>query len=1125
MKTIDIGCHNSGFSKVTRTTPSPPYHYTVKFHLMPSVLINSTHIHSDSGGLHRRSVGELRTFGCTLPSKNPHFPPLGKKRQKMMFSELLIIFACVHLSYCIQSDVPAEDLIQTSPFTSSSDISVVNSESETVRIPSGGSSTLPTILDSSDLNQGDFVKTSVPNGRSVAKISWNPVNSAVSTEAFTKNTNDESTHLSKNVSNSLETDAAVYHTTQSIYDNLDHGENELDSDVSKNTLKTTQNPDVLSFYKFDANSTENSTDIPFSVSTNSVLSRSDEELMSRIYVSSLPLSEYYTEAPTGSLTTLIDEYTANTTILDSSIKSTSTSVTEVSNSALFTEGKDISSLLHESNVSSSKFFETTTDISEKNIFEDLVTEANNTKDVILVTESINHLNDLKPTISTSSELFDGKTFQQNSTIENFSTVTTLDSTANEQGFGLDIHTTFTEMSKVLEAKTTSFSEQPETSTLSSTSGLENTITDKSITEMFTAKHSDTLPPDTSPNITISISSTPILHIDSLSENFSEANAPKNNYETTTAEATFFHSNSTSHLNESTYTENKTFTSSAYDLSKDTETETVHDSIIHSSTASVFTESEISVEGTTISSSLPEVTEIKKTLPLSTVSFASDNMSLYTHTTSPTTDSLDVQEISIATDTEKDVSQFSTKSVTLSTENPTITHFPFSILMHFTGMSSSIDSDTITKMTQKATDISHEQNFSTTTASHLSSTIFGNPEDPNSSDIISTTVSSSTVKSTHSEQNIVSQTISHPSSTTTDLTITSTDHNEYPISTFSSTEETTVSNTEGSKITDPVVTLLSDKYSSSAIPVSTATWTVPPETHREGKHIPFSSISTIDPTSRSSFRVVTTDKIPTMETTRNETEIHYKQLEFEDLNSLDRTDMITAIIQFPANSVNKTGMKFKLAKTHIWLNDVLTKEFQNWTKDPFEESEEPINEKPFGNISIFYVMPTPETNASHITLTFIVYNAWKNETLPVHFVLGILNFYSKDLKESINASAAYFYHGLLTENYDLLSAMLEKYGIIIFTICLAVIGVTVLICVVIFYRRKTRQSVHYLADSKLQHNMQEAVGIDLTPASIILQDEKEEKGSKICDDEGWLVPITDVPLAEESNGPNVQDTKL
>ncbi|GFX09022.1 uncharacterized protein TNCV_4166011 [Trichonephila clavipes] len=1035
----------------------------------------------------------------------------------MMFPELLIIFVCVHLSSCIQSDAPAEDLIQTSPFTSSLVISAENSESETVKIPSGDSSTLPTILDSSDLNQNDFVTTSVPNGRSVAKISWNPVNSTISTEALTKNTNYESTHPSKSLSNSLQTDAAVYQTTQSIYDNLDHGENELDSDVSKNTLKTTLNPDVFILHKFDANSTENSTDNPFSVSTNSLLSGSDEELMS-IKSSSLPLSEYYTETPTGSLTTLIHDYTANTTIVDSSIKSISTSVTEVSNSALFTEGKDISSL-HESNVSSSKSFETTTEISEKHTFEDLVTEVKNTTDVIVETESISHLNDYLPTMSSSSELFDGKAFQQNSTIESFPTVTTLHPTTKEQGFVLDIHTTYTETSKVLEAKTTSFSEQPETSTLSSTSGLENTITDKSITEIFTAKHSDTLPPDTSPNIGISISSTPILHIDSLSENFSETNIPKNNYATTTAEAIFAYFNSTSHLNVSTYTENKTFTPSAYDLAKDTET--VHGSIIHSSTASIFTESEISVEGPTIISSLPEVTEIKKTSASSTVSLISDNISSYTHTTSPKTDSLDVQGISIATDTEKDVPQFSTKSVTSYTESPTIAHSSFSILMHATGMSSSIDSNMTTR-TQKATDISHEQNFPTTTASHLSSTILRNSEDPNSLDIILTTVSSTSVKSTHSEQSIISQTVSHPFSTTTDLTMSRIDH---PVSTFSSTEETTVSKTEGSKITDMVVTLLSDKYSSSTIPVSMATWTVPPETHREGKHIPFSSISTIDPTTRSSFRVLTTDNMPSVETIINETEIHYKQLEFEDLNPLDRTDMITALIQFPANSVNKTGMKFKLAKTHIWLNDVLTKEFQNWTKDPFEESEESINEKPFGNISIFYVMPTPETNASHITLTFIVYNAWKNETLPVHFVLGILNFYSKDLKESINASAAYFYHGLLTENYDLLSAMLEKYGIIIFTICLAVVGITVLICVVIFYRRKTRQSVHYLADSKLQHNMQEAVGIDLTPASIILQDEKEEKGSKICDDEGWLVPITDVPLAEESNGPNVQDTKL
>ncbi|GIY95864.1 uncharacterized protein CEXT_219211 [Caerostris extrusa] len=112
-------------------------------------------------------------------------------------------------------------------------------------------------------------------------------------------------------------------------------------------------------------------------------------------------------------------------------------------------------------------------------------------------------------------------------------------------------------------------------------------------------------------------------------------------------------------------------------------------------------------------------------------------------------------------------------------------------------------------------------------------------------------------------------------------------------------------------------------------------------------------------------------------------------------------------------------------------------------------------------------------------------------------------------------------GLSTEarSYDLLSEVINKYGIIIFTICLAVVGITALICVVVYYR-KTRQSIHYLADNKLQ----QAVGIDLTPASIILQEEKE-KGSKICDDEGWLVPIADVPVAEDGTTPNVQDTKL
>lgn len=63
-------------------------------------------------------------------------------------------------------------------------------------------------------------------------------------------------------------------------------------------------------------------------------------------------------------------------------------------------------------------------------------------------------------------------------------------------------------------------------------------------------------------------------------------------------------------------------------------------------------------------------------------------------------------------------------------------------------------------------------------------------------------------------------------------------------------------------------------------------------------------------------------------------------------------------------------------------------------------------------------------------------------------------------------------------------------------------------------------------------MQEAMGIDLNPAVIILQDEIREKaalnGNKISsldDDEGWLAPIGDVPVAEDNNAPFVQDTKL
>ncbi|GFT74617.1 uncharacterized protein NPIL_4761 [Nephila pilipes] len=1035
---------------------------------------------------------------------------------------LLIIFVCVQVSSCTQSDVPAGELVQTSPFTSSSIVSTVNSESETERIPSSDSDTISTVLIDSDSNEGNLVTTSAASGRSVAKISWNPVSTVVlSTEALTKNINDESTSSSKNLPNSFETDASLYQTTQSIYDNLDHGENELDSDVSKNTLKTTLNPDLHNLYSYqmETNGSEDSTNNPLSAGTNFVASKSDEELTSK-KTTTLASSEYNAETSTGSLTTVMYEHITHTTILGSLIKSTSTSMTDISNSTSFPTERDVSTPVHESNVPGLNSLETTKGISETSMFGDPITETENIKDTTLVTESI------KP-LTASSELFDGEIFQQNSTIENFSTTTVLHFTTKEQNLDLDIHT---KMSETLNAQTSSLSKQLENSTeLPITSELESMITDESITEMFTSKYSNTLPPDTSPDIRISMSSTPTFYINPLSENSSETNTPRDGYLSTAAEITFIHSNSTFNLNVSnfpTHTDAKTFTSSIYDSTRDIEARTVYENIIHSSTTSISSESETVSERTiTISSS--EVTETPNISSSLSVSETTDNKSSYIRKTtvnSSEIDSLNVQDISVASNTEKDVSQFSTTAMSTYTDNPTSTTHLFSILMH-TGTPSSTDSDIATERTYRINDINLEQNVPTTTASQLQSTILSNFEDSNSSFDILTTIMGTDIRSTsdvHTEQDI-SQTISPLSSTTTVLTKSSSDHNVYSIPTFLSTEETTVTKVESFKITDPVVTLLSDKYSSSTTPVSVATWSVLPETHREGKHIPFSTISTI--TSRNGFYAVTTDRMPKMETAINETEVHYKQMQFEDLHPLDRTNMITAIIQFPANSVNKTGMKLKLAKTHVWLNDVLTKEFQNWTRDPFEESEEPINDTPFGNISIFYVIPTPETNDSYITLTFIVYNAWKNETLPVHFVLGILNFYSKDLKESINASAAYFYHGLLTENYDLLSAMLEKYGIIIFTICLAVVGISVLICVVVFYRRKTRQSVHYLADSKLQHNMQEAVGIDLTPASIILQDEKEEKGNKICDDEGWLVPITDIPLAEDGNGPNVQDTKL
>ncbi|KAG8187877.1 hypothetical protein JTE90_002422 [Oedothorax gibbosus] len=307
-------------------------------------------------------------------------------------------------------------------------------------------------------------------------------------------------------------------------------------------------------------------------------------------------------------------------------------------------------------------------------------------------------------------------------------------------------------------------------------------------------------------------------------------------------------------------------------------------------------------------------------------------------------------------------------------------------------------------------------------------------------------------------------------------------------------------------------------------------TLPPtqnETRRGGKHIPFSTLSTKKETPGSSdnwvIRITSTD-IPA----EDKSKVFYNQMQLEELSLTEQANIITATILLPSAHLKANEQQETMLKVHNWLLHVLMKEFQNWTRDPFEESEDNVNPAPFGNISIFYISPTPEMNSSGITLTFIVYNIHRNETLQVDFVLGILNYYSKELNESINATAAYFYHGSLPGEGYLMLAVLEKYGVIIATICLAVILIVVLICVVVTYRKKTRRSVHCLSNTKFKQNMQESVGIDLNPAIIILQDEKNEKsgnGNKICDDEGWLAPINDVPQAEDTNVPFIQDTKL
>lgn len=167
---------------------------------------------------------------------------------------------------------------------------------------------------------------------------------------------------------------------------------------------------------------------------------------------------------------------------------------------------------------------------------------------------------------------------------------------------------------------------------------------------------------------------------------------------------------------------------------------------------------------------------------------------------------------------------------------------------------------------------------------------------------------------------------------------------------------------------------------------------------------------------------------------------------------------------------------------------------------------------------------------------MVYNGWKNGTLPASFLIAGLKSQDETLKKIMNSNVTYIFKGLPPEleRHDWLTLIMEKYGVIILITCLITFGIILLlISAVIYYRSKTRQSSHRIADlDKLYRNVQSSVGIDLNPAVVILQEEMNAKpasnGEKMAvmdDDDGWLAPIGDVPLAEDANAPPIQDTKL
>ncbi|XP_055939947.1 uncharacterized protein LOC129969408 [Argiope bruennichi] len=1065
----------------------------------------------------------------------------------MKFPILVIIYVFVQTSSCTESDVPAEELIHTNPMVSTSAYPALNTDPGTEEVLSNNSPTVPSLMEEAlDSRQNSYDTTTSSNlhSPSTARITWNPVNSVVlSTDTLTRSPDHENSFSSdtlQNITQHSATNVLNYQTPPSIFENLDHEENELDSDTRVTDipkgLKTTGITDLPSLYSptLETVGSESSADdqhISFG-NEDHLLSESKNESISRI---TTKLHTSFEDNVTGISLLPVSDHIA---IQDSA------TTTDFSNQELSAENKETSTLLTRSEtiMSDSNLFGSNKTTSE-NLFRDNIREDENIENATFTTDSIkfsqdeNLISTMTSNIERDAENREQEFSFHNSSLDpNFTYAeTSKDSelvktqSFSEKNIGLEM----TSQLDLVTTPTSSFFDLSEKIAESATTVV---LKNMNIDNLTPATASETLSPDISPNTGTSSSTISALPDESLLQNSSDFSQKFRsiNTEVSTSESSYSTSIKSSDLeilSISTLTDHNKLSTTTDNSIITMPLEINVNSISHLNNATVITESEISKETTLVNPTVSESTAISSGHSIPGLSDIAISTYSYVNTFEDASKLL----TTIDPNTMTEHYHPSTKKLSTTISNDVEESNTVSYVPSHKHMDRESSTDSFIEQSTAPQIIPHD--WPPTARTQLPTTIASDIEEAKSSTIAFIPShkdrNRETAPDVFTEQSTVPQTVSHlPLSTTTlEKSFNSETYNVFssfkPVYNFN-TEETSTSKFESYTIIDETATSLLDTYSSSIAAATTDTPGLSSETYREGKHIPFSTASTkkvTDLSSKHGFLLVTTEKSSTLKVPLNGTEVHYMQIQIEDINQIDRSNMITAIIQFPVDSTYKTDMKVKLVKTHQWLEKVLTKEFQNWTRDPFEEAEEEQNEIPFGSISIFYVKPTPETNQSTITLTFIVYNSWRNRTLPVHFVLGTLNFYSKELKESINSSAVYFYHGLSPENYDLLTAVFDKYGIIIFTICIAVIGITILVCVVVFYRKKTRQSIHYLADSKLQQNLQEAVGIDLTPASIILQDEKEEKGSKICDDEGWLVPITDVPVAEDNNVPNVQDTKL